>query len=340
MAELKEVVEDQNEIVIENTEPTEPSEKFDTEGLTDGEIEMAKRQGLIKEEEDGEHEEQPEPATEEDTGSEEEQEEEIEEPSFEQVEENEKLIDKYNKNEKALYWRWKADKQKRQAAQSELEELKASQELQTLKESVSAKKLSAINEALEDPDLTVEKLQAIIAGKTFEPKEEKRYTLAEIEEMKQAEAKKQEHSQKQMQQRFMLTEQIGRSKYDDFDKMVELVQEAVNEDKTGVTQKVLNQSLFDTNIDEADLADVIVRFAQLNPKFKEVTNKATPSDKEKVNRAIENSKKKKSSASIAGSGKRIITNEEDLTPEDAAKMDNKQWMKLRPSTRKRLLMGG
>ena len=333
----------QNEpLVIEETPEVEES-KFDVEGLTEGEIEMAKKQGLIKEEEDGEHEEQPEPKTDEVAEPKEEgeeDEEEIENPSFEQVEEKESLIEKYNKNEKALYWRWKADKQKRQAAQQELEELKASQELQTLKESVSAKKLTAINEALADPDLTVEKLQAIIAGKVDEPKEEKRYTLEEIEEMKKQESLKQEQSQKQLKQRFELTEQIGRSKYENFDEMVELVKEAANEDKTGVTQKILNQSLFDTNIDEDALADVIVKFAQLNPKFKETVSGASPSDKEKVGRAIENSKKKKSSAAIAGSGKRVITNEDDLTPEDAAKMDNKQWMKLKPTTRKRLLMGG
>jgi hypothetical protein len=121
---------------------------------------------------------------------------------------------------------------------------------------------------------------------------------------------------------------------------VTLVQEAVNEDKTGITQKILQQSLFDNSIDEDALADVIVKFAQLSPKFKDVVSNASPSDKEKVGRAIENSKKKKSSASIAGSGKRVIANEDDLTPEDATKMDNKQWMKLKPTTRRRLLMGG
>ena len=258
-------------------------------------------------------------------------------PTFEEVEEKEDLIEKYNPNEKALYFRWKSDKRKRQEAQKELDELKAGSELQTLKESVSAKKLNRINEALQDPDLTVEKLQAIIAGKSQQTEEEPRYTKAEIEAMQKEEQVKQAQEQQRSKARFDLTEQIGRSKYENFDKMVELVKEEIANDSTGVTQQILNKSLFDTNIDEDQLADVIVRFAQLSPKFKEVTSKATPEDQEKVGRAITNSKKQRSSASITSSGGRRAVNEDDLTPDDAVNMTDSQWMKLKKTTRDRLL---
>ena len=62
-------------------------------------------------------------------------------------------------------------------------------------------------------------------------------------------------------------------------------------------------------------------------KFKELMNDASPEDKEKVNRAINNSKKKKSSASLGGSGNSIVKNESDLTPDDVVNMGVEKWQK-------------
>jgi len=338
----KENVEDQESQVVELDVVEEVVEEtYDTEGLLPEEVEMAKEHDLIveeekKDEEDGTDKEPEEPKTEEDTGTEEVEEEEVsDDPDntddmdkvFEKDED--KFHKKFTSNQKALYFKAKRDKQRRQEAEKVAEEATAKLELSGLKDSVSSKKLAAINEALADENLTVEKIQAIIAGNT----------KAEIEAQQKEEQAKQAVEKKKMQSRFDLTEQIGRSKYDDFDKMVDLVQEEIRNDKTGVTQQILNKNLLDTNIGEDDLADVIVRFAQLNPKFGEVTSKASPSDKENVSRAIDNSKKRKSSASVTSSGGKRMVSEEDLTPDDAVKMDDKQWMKLKPATKKRLLGG-
>jgi hypothetical protein len=347
-------VEDQeSQIVIDDVVEKE-EQGFSIEGLTEEEVELAKKHQLIKEEEekeDGELPEQPEPTTEEDTGSEEDKEEKEEEvdtdpDNFDAMdsvfEKNEEKFHKtFSSNQKALYFKSKRDKQLRQEAVKELEELKASAELNTLKESVSGKKLSAIKEALADPDLTVEKLQAIIDGQAVSaPKEKEVMTREEYEALRKKEEDKQRVEHERFTQRVKLAEQIGKSKYDKFDDIANLAQEVVNEDKTGVYQKVLSEAFRDINIDEDVIVDTVVRVAQMSPKFKDAVVNASPSDREKVDRAIKNSKKPVSSASLSGSGRRVIANEDDLTPEDAVKMNNKQWMKLKESTRRRLLGGG
>ena len=113
--------EEQSFEIAEETKQTEESTEIDLEGADPREVEMAKEHGLVpKEEDNGEHKEQSEPKTTEDTKkqAEEGSEEEVEDktPTFEETEDNEELVDKYNPNEKALYWKWKNDKKKRQDA--------------------------------------------------------------------------------------------------------------------------------------------------------------------------------------------------------------------------------
>ena len=69
--------------------------------------------------------------------------------TFEDVETNEKLLDKYSKNEKALYWKWKNDKRKRQDAVAKVDELKAELELKQVKDNLSNTKLKKIRRGLQ-----------------------------------------------------------------------------------------------------------------------------------------------------------------------------------------------
>ena len=96
--------------------------------------------------------------------------------------------------------------------------------------------------------------------------------------------------------------------------------------------------LVDKNIDETEIVDFVVDIAKLNKNYGKATE-PNPVDKDKVDRAIKNSKKKVSSASVSGGGGRRTVDEDDLTIEDAKSLSITQWSKLKESTRKRLLMG-
>jgi len=319
----------------------EPEElKYSEDELNPQDLEIAKKHGMVEEgeekEKDGGDEKQPEPETKEDTGSEESEEEsEEKELDFDEVEKDEGKLDKYNKNEKGLYFRWKKDKRLRQSAQKELEEMKASSELGSIKDSVSSKRLKAIEDALGKEDLTVDKIQALINGSVPEiPEEEKTYTKSEIEDMRKAEDAKTTKQQEALSGRLALAEQIGKNEYDNFDDIVNLAQEVIKEDADYAD--ILNKALYDPNVDEDKLVAKVVKIARVSPKFKDLGKKVSPEEKEKVDRAIKNSKKR-SSASLSRSGSSRMVNEDDLTAEDAARMNVTDYMKLKKSTRDRLL---
>lgn len=335
--------------IIEEEGQTE--EKFDTEGLTDGELELAKSHGLVKEEkkfeekpkesvvvEDGEHQEQSEPKTEEDS----EKKEEVRPATFEDVENDENRLKEYSPNEKALYWKWKADKKKRQQAQRDFDELKAQYELQGVKDSVAERKLNLVREALQGEDLTVEKLNAIL-GDTVHKDEV--LTKSEFNRLQLEQETKKQEAQKLNQrqaERLQVAENIGKSKYENFDEIVTLANEVVASDKTGTYRGVLDASFSDKEVDEEDLVERVVTIARLNPKFgkkKDSVSAENAQPETNVDRAIKNSKKKISSAAVARSGKRVVAHDE-LTADDAAKMTTKQWMELPDRVRERILKGG
>ena len=328
---------DEEGIVIDDTQETQGEEtevKYDTEGLTDGEIELAKEHGFIKEEEEknGTDDEQPEPKTDEDSESEseeEQEEEKVEEhPSFEDVENDEKLIDKYNKNEKALYWKWKTDKHKRQEAQKEAESLRVNGNVKDAVDSgVSGKKLEKIKKLLENPDtLTIESLQATL-DEEVEPDKKP-------DELDNAQA-----IQQKVALKAQFAEKIGSAKYDNFEGISKLAKEVINDDKSGTYQKLIEDSFLNDAVDENMLVERVISIARMSPKYNEVVNNKKVENKEEVDRVIKNSKKKPSSASVSGaSGKRIIS-ESELTVEQATKLSDAQWWKLKPETRERILRG-
>jgi hypothetical protein len=315
-------------ITIEEAGPSE--EGFSVEGLEPGEVELAKKHGLVEEpkvevevKKDGEHAEPAKPKTEDKPS---EKEGEVETPTFEQVEADEKLVDKYGKNEKALYWKWKTDKHKRQEAQKEANELK-----DKLKEAVdsgiSGKKLAKIKEMLKNPDsLTIEALTAAI-DEQIEP-EKKPNELDNAQAIQQKVAIKAQFAEK-----------IGSAKYDKFNEISILAKEVIQGDASKTFQKLIDDSFLNDEVDENMLVERVVNIARMSPKFNDVVNRVNPEDKAKADRVIENSKKKVSSASVSGaSGKRIIS-ESELTVEQATRLSSDQWAKLKPETRKRLLQG-
>lgn len=324
--------ETEEQIVIDETEIVQQDveEKFDIEGFDEEEISLAEKHGFIKGKEvkKDEHKEQSESSSEINSGKETKKEEEKVEdkPSFEKVEEDEKLIESYNKNEKGLYFKWKADKHKRQEAQKEVEGLR--KKINEVGDSVvSVKKIDKIKELLKTPDsLTIELLQEVLDEK-IEP------------EKKESEPNNSEIIQKKVSVKAQFAEKIGNAKYENFDAISNLAKEVILSDSSKTYQKLIDDSFLNEDVDENMLVERVVNIARMSPKFNEVYNRVKPEDKEKANRVIENSKKKTSSASISGaSGKRIIS-ESELTVEQATKLSTQQWNKLKPTTRERILKG-
>lgn len=327
MPDEKSGVIDEPTVTIEE-ESGSSEQEFSVEGLDSREVELAKKQGLIKEDstvevKDGEHKEQP-VVDGEDKPTE--KKEEIENPTFEQVEADEKLVEKYGKNEKALYWKWKTDKHKRQEAQNEAKELR-----EKLKEAVdsgvSGKKLEKIKEMLKNPDsLTIEALTAAI-DEQIEP-DKKPNELDNAQAIQQKVAIKAQFAEK-----------IGSAKYDRFNEISNLAKEVIQSDASKTYQKLIDESFLNDEVDENMLVERVVNIARMSPKFNDVVNKVAPEAKEKADRILENSKKKVSSASVSGaSGKRIVS-EAELTVEQASRLSTEQWNRLKPETRKRILMG-
>jgi hypothetical protein len=340
--ENKEVKDDT--VQVSEVSVAEPS-AFATKGLLPQELEMAEKHGLVieeadkvdessKEEKDGEHKVDTEPKTEEDTG---EKEKEEVTPTFEDVEKNEDKLKKYNPNEQALYWKYKADKKKRQKAQKESEEWRAKYELNSVKDSSHAQKVKKISEALKG-ETTVEALLAIIGEESEDTTPVTKADLKRLESAKTEKQKVTEDEANFRKERLETAESIGKSKYDNFEELTTMANEVVSSDKTGTYRSVLDAAFSDINLDEGELIERVVTIAKLSPNYGKKKSEETTEEKTDVDRAIKNSKKKVSSASVgSGGGKRNVSHE-DLTVDDAAKLTTTQWMKLPDKVRERLLM--
>jgi len=330
------------EVLVEVTEVVEESndDSPDLSSLSKEEIEIGKKHGLIKsgevtdanDKKDAKSEADESTDTKEDTSKESEEDVVGDPATFEEMEEvltkdSEKFHKKFTPNAKALYFKHKKERQERQRIAKEFDELKAGQELATIKEGANASKLKKINEALGSEDLTVEKLKAIIG---------------EVEETAKEEPKAKEDARvtadKVYMQRVDLATQIGRSKYKNFDQISDLVQEMVKEDQdyASIVSNAF-QGLYNNKVDEESVVEKVVKIAKLSPKFKELEGNVSNDKKEDVNRAIKNSNKKPSSASLGGSGKSSFKSEDTLTPEDVVNFSTTKWMTLSKKTRDRLL---
>ena len=314
------------EFEIEDTPEVVEEEAVDIDfsDATKEEQDLATSHGITnKEKIDGEHEEQPKVSKEDNSNKEEEGE--VEEPTFEQVEENEKLVDKYNKNEKALYWKWKSDKVKRQEAQKERDEIVDKYGLDRVKALAYDSKMEKLNKLLESDSLTVEDIKSILNEEVKASTEE---VPANVDVIKQKVAQKAQFAEK-----------IGESKYDNFKAIANLAKEVIQNDKSGTYQSLIDQSFINDNVDENTLVERIVSIAKMSDKYNDISKSVKAEDKVNVNKALANSKKKISSAALPSSGGRRVVSHEDLTVEDAAKLSNEDWGKLPQKTKKRILMG-
>jgi len=332
--QTEEKVQEKEEVVIfDEVETTDLKEKeFDIGGLLPEEVEMAKEAGLVKEKEEpnGDNKEQSELKTDDNTESEEVKDDET--PTFDEVEKNEDLKEKYNKNEKALYFKWKSDKRKRQQSTKLAEDLQNKLNFNQAKDNAYKAKLDQARELLGKDDLTIEQLQEVLGKAEEIAKSEEDIKQEVVDELKN----KQSVSQAD-QDRTELAEEIGRSKYEDFDDKSKIVAKLLASDKTGFYQDILNATFDNKNIDEEGLADRVYKLADIGKDLGLKLDKPEPKTNEKVDRAIKNSKKKISSAAVSsGGGKRAVSHD-DLTQDDVPGMSQEQWNKLPDAVQDRLL---
>lgn len=335
----------ENQIVIDEPIEETSSEDFSIEGLSDGEVELAKEHGLYTEpvdkkpeDTDGKHTEQPEPKTKEDTKEEKEdgEEEEVDndpdnfEAMDEVFEKNEKSFHKnFSSNQKALYFKNKVEKKKRQEAVAERDDLRTKIDL--LKDSsLSTSKIDKISKLLADPDNlpTFEELQAVLKEQKEEVEDEPKVDTTKL--------------QQKVADKIAFSEKIGKSQYENFDVLIKLAGEMFNNKPR--YQKHFDSMLLD-DTDENELVDYVVDIAKLHKDYGKP--KVDPKDKEEVNRILKNSKKKVSSAAVGGTSGRRIISEDELTCDQVsykaktmstAEYD-KFFDKLKPATQARIMKG-
>ena len=322
-----EVIEEEQIEVDEVTEVIEgEEEKFDIEGLTEGEIELAKEHGLYED------------------GAEEKVEEEVKEekekktPTVEEVEKDKELLKEYSKEERGLFRKYKLEKQRKQDLRNDLVDRglarinEKSGSLEFLsksdlsKDGNEAKQIETIRSLLKDPDtLTVEAIQEALDSKP-EVKEE-----SSVDNGKKI--------QQKVAVKASIAEEIGNENYENFEHLSNLAKEVMNDDESGTYQKIIDDAFISDNVEADQLVERVVRIAKMHPKYSDepvqVATESTPAEK----RVVSNANKKQSSASVkGGSGKRIIS-EAELTADQAERLSKEQWNKLKDSTKKRIMMG-
>lgn len=314
--------------VIEDT-AEEQSQEI---GLTESEIATAKEHGLIKDEEPEKEEKVEE--------KKEEKEEEVkvlDPESFDEMEEahsanEDKFHKSYTPNAKALYFKYKRQKQLRQEAQVLAEKAEKDRDYVNTQTKAYQKKLKDVNDILDridngDENLTTADIRKIVAL---------REAQAQAEDKKEETKKPEVQQERYLRQKSKDTYELGVSKHPDFNRYVDLCNEIVKQDKD--IALIITSAFNDPEVDESELVNKIVRYARMHPDFekKEVVQKDAK-EKSDIDRIVENSKKKKTSAAITGgSGGRRVSYDE-LTLEDVAKMNRSEYDKLPKEVRERIL---
>lgn len=320
-------------------------------GFSPQEIEMAKKQNILKKSED-----KPKPEVKKDDEQKETQKTEVlnlEDIESDPLKEQEHLKD-FNSNEKALYFRQKKEKLKRQKAEAERDQLaikvKYLEEKEKTKEDVPSKKEDGLSfediladgeKSDDDKPLTMKDLKKL--------QEENERKLKEGQENKQARAQV-------LQVKLQELEVDAKEKYSDFDAVADLTTEILKDaDKLFADdKKTLAKVKFKVNeflratanadqfsADEYNPADMCYEIGLMHPKYgKDNAEKGKQDDGLTIDqiKKIERNVSRKSSASLdGGGGSKTVVSMKDITLEQAAKLPTAQFMKLPKEVRERLL---
>lgn len=239
-------------------------------------------------------------------------------------EKEESLVKNFNANEKKLYWERKKERIKRQEAQREkeltaIQLAAAKREIELLKngqpKSVEESKEEETQEVDED--------------------DERIMTVGEFKRMQKAKAEEAEKVNAQAQsiiKRVEVQEVEAKAKYADYDEVTKLAAEMIKTNKSYA--RVLAQA---ANDPDENVAEVAYNIGRLHPKYGKTAKAEPKAETKQIDRAIKNSEKRVTSASVSGGGGKSAISEADLSVEDVAKMSATEYGKLSKETRDRIL---
>jgi hypothetical protein len=243
-------------------------------------------------------------------------------------------------NSKGLYKKLKEEEERRKDVEGKFE-------FNKVNDSVSRVKLDRIKARLANPDgLTVEELQELI-GIEQKIEDDKPLTKKDLEaieatKLSKAEEEKVVAAEKQAKlgEKVLAAEAFAKEnikdlsagKYTNIDDVIALAQELTATKPRYAKQ--INDAFADDSMTEAEVVEVIFDIAKLNPKWGTTTKAENNGDVEKM---VKNAGKQQTSAALSGGkGSRVVTMD-DLTPEDAAKLTQNQWNKLPRDVKDRIL---
>jgi hypothetical protein len=239
-------------------------------------------------------------------------------------EKEEAIVKDFNANEKKLYWERKKERVKRQEAQREkeltaIQLAAAKREIELLKNS-QPKSVEESNE---------EETQEVNED------DERIMTVGEFKRMQKAKAEEAEKVNAQAQsiiKRVEVQEVKAKAKYADYDEVTKLAAEMIKTSKSYA--RVLAQA---ANDPDENVAEVAYNIGRLHPNYGKTAKAEPKAETKQIDRAIKNSEKRATSASVAGGGGKSAVGEADLSVEDVAKMSNVEYAKLSKETRDRIL---
>ena len=361
-------------VVLDETEPVEdvmPTEEEAGQGegaLSAKEIEMAKEQKLFREPEKKEEKKEPEPKLEKKPEEKKEDVKQIKPDEELSDEEEFNRLREFNSNEKALYFKHKRERRKRQDAERERDTAKARQEiyekeLRLAKENIETIKTGKKSEQESKGDDDLDKILEDDEKKD-EKRDEKKYITQEDLDKREKERSDAEQATvaraKKLNERLIEQEKEVLAFNPDYKEVTDLAKEIITKPDEIFKEnpriigrvKELVKRMYSTAgramEEEQDYtaAEIFYEIGQLHPKAKDVGKKPKTADgdaqsaekkESDIERMLENSRKKGSSASVGSGGGLRHISVNDITPEEAARLSDSEYSKLPLSVREGLL---
>lgn len=264
-------------------------------------------------------------------------------------EKNEKSFhENYTPNQKALYFKSKQEKSKRQELQRQVGELE--NKIKSLENGISSgddsrRKLDAVKDLLKDPNNlpTLEQLQgALISDQQVNEDPNRPLTVADLEKFRQNSIEDQRRNTERsndLQTRQNYVEQLGKSRYNNFASIVDMATEISKSNP--MAAKIVQEAFRDTSVTEDQVVETIVNVARMNSKF---WNKSDPktgvspetNGSKDIDRMVKNANKSVSTNTVSRGGSRKVSYDQ-LTPDQISKIPQRQWDTIPKEVREKLV---
>lgn len=357
---------------VEDVMPTAEEAVNREEGLSEKELEMAKEHKLISEKQsdkEGESEKKPDDKKTEEPLKDDKKElrKKFLDPNADISDEEEyDGLKEFNNNEKAMYFLRKKERRKRQEAERDRDNAKAKQEiyekeLRLLREDFESSKRKP--KELTEGDAELDQLLDGEGKPKEQPKEDKKYLTQEDLDKRDKEQETQRQAQIEQAQKLnerLKDQEIEVSTYhNDYKEKTDLAKEIIQKpdeifkDNPRMIAKIgaMVRQMYATagralsEEQEYTAADIFYEIGKLHPKTNGKQTQTADSDAESadekkgsaVERMLANSQKKGSSASVSSGGGTRNISVYDITPEQAARLPDSEYVKLPAAVRERLL---